>query len=74
MSQGRLQLQEDLAAYDPQDIYNMDETGLLPNSTLATGLVSGKNKQKEKITVALCANATGTDKLVPLVIGKSAHQ
>ena len=52
----------------------MDETGLLPNSTLATGLVSGKNKQKEKITVALCANATGTDKLVPLVIGKSAHQ
>ena len=77
VSQGRLQLQEDLATYDPQDIYNMDETGLfyrlLPNSTLATGPVSGKKKQKERITVALCANATGTDKLVPLVIGKSAH-
>ena len=55
----------------------MDETGLfyclLPNSTLATGPVSGKKKQKERITIALCANATGTDKLVPLVIGKSAH-
>ena len=53
------------------------ETGLfyclLPNSTLATGPVSGKKKQKERITIALCANATGTDKLVPLVIGKSAH-
>ena len=77
VSQGRLQLQEDLAAYDPQDIYNMDETvlfyRLLPNSTLATGPVSGKKKQKERITVALCANATGTDKLVPLVIRKSAH-
>ena len=74
---GRLQLQEDLATYDSQDIYNMDETGLfyslLPNSTLATGLVSGKKKQIERITVALCANATGTDKLIPLVIGKSAH-
>ena len=77
VSQGRLQLQEDLAACDPQDIYNMDETGLfyrlLPNSTLATGPVRGKKKQKERITVALCANATGTDKLIPLVIMKSAH-
>ena len=35
--------------------------------------VSGKKKQKERITVALCSNATGTDKLVPLVIGKSAR-
>ena len=68
VSQGNLQLQEDLDTYDPQDIYNMDETGLfyrlLPNSTLAKGPVSGKKKQKERITVALCANATGTDKLV----------
>ena len=55
----------------------MDETGLFyrlqPNSTLATGPVSGKKKQKERITVALCANATGTDKQVPLVIKKSAR-
>ena len=75
VTQGRLQLQEDLTTYDPDDIYNMDETGLfyrlLPNSTLATGPVSGKKKQKQRITVALCANATGTDKLTPLVIGKS---
>ncbi|MEW8693664.1 MAG: hypothetical protein AB2535_21740 [Candidatus Thiodiazotropha endolucinida] len=74
VSQGRQQLQEDLAAYDPNNIYNMDETGLfyrlLPNSTLATGPVSGTKKQKDRITVALCSNATGTDKLVPLVIGK----
>ena len=77
VSQGRLQLQDDLASYDPNDVYNMDETGLfyqlLPNSTLATSPVSGKKKQKERITVALCSNATRTDKLVPLVIGKSAR-
>ena len=78
VSQGRLQLQDDLASYDPNDVSNnMDETGLfyrlLPDSTLATGPFSGKKKQKERITVALCSNAAGTDNLVPLVIVKSAR-
>ena len=59
----------------PDDIYNMDETGLFfrlgPNSTLATGAVKGTKKKKDRLTVAVCCNATGTDKLIPLVIGKS---
>ena len=54
----------------------MDETGLFfrlePNKTLATGPVSGTKKCKQRISVALCANADGSDKLKPLVIGKSA--
>ena len=47
----------------------MDETGLNrlePDATLATGPVKGKKKNKERITVALCANATGMDKQKPL--------
>lgn len=45
----------------------------LPNNTLAFKNESchgGKNS-KERITVLLAANATGTEKLKPLVIGKS---
>ena len=55
----------------------MDETGLFfrlePNKTLATGTVSGTRKCKQRITVALCCNADGTDKLQPLVIAKAAR-
>ncbi len=75
VEQGRTALQETLAQYLPNDIYNMDETGLFfrlgPNSTLATGAVKGTKKKKDRLTVALCCNATGTDKLKPLVIGKA---
>src|SRR3989440_1894227 len=70
-------LVELLSKYRPEDVYNADETGLFfqmtPNQTLATKLVKGKKKDKERITVLLCTNATGTDKLKPLVIGKSAN-
>ncbi|ELU11777.1 hypothetical protein CAPTEDRAFT_60213, partial [Capitella teleta] len=57
------------------DVFNMDETALFfklePDSTLATAPVKGKKKSKERITVALCANATGSEKLKPLVIGRA---
>ena len=46
---------------------------MTPNQTLATKPVKGKKKDKERITVLLCTNATGTDKLKPLVISKSAN-
>ncbi|XP_046142498.1 jerky protein homolog-like [Osmia bicornis bicornis] len=59
------------------NVYNMDETGLfwkaLPSKTLAgreEGVVKGYKSRKERITVALCANASGTHKLMPLVINK----
>ena len=75
---GREQLQEDLKAFDPEDIYNIDETGLFyklqPNQTLATKSsdIRGTKKSKERVTVALGANATGSHKLRPFLIGKSA--
>lgn len=48
--QGRLQLQQDLAQYEPKDIYNLDETGLFyrlgPNSTLALDPFADKRDRK----------------------------
>jgi hypothetical protein len=55
----------------------VDETGLfynvLPDRTLAPKGESchgGKNS-KDKLTVLLCVNSDGSDKQVPIVIGKS---
>ena len=69
---GRKKLRESLHEYSPDRIYNMDETGLFlrlePNKTLATGPVSGTKMCKQRIAVALCSNADGSDKLQPFVI------
>ncbi|CAM4904757.1 unnamed protein product [Rotaria socialis] len=65
--------------YNPNDVYNADETGLffkaLPNRSLVTAKDSckGGKRSKERFTVLLCTNMTGTDKLKPLMIGKSAN-
>uniref|UniRef100_A0A914UKF2 HTH CENPB-type domain-containing protein n=1 Tax=Plectus sambesii TaxID=2011161 RepID=A0A914UKF2_9BILA len=71
-------LREELAKFSPDDIFNADETRLfwqlLPNKTLAfkgERCTNGK-KSKERITVLVGANMSGTEKLPLLVIGKSA--
>jgi hypothetical protein len=57
-----------------ENIFNMDETAffykLLPSATLATGRIEGKKISKERITVAVIVNATGTTMTKPIVIGK----
>jgi len=59
------------------DIYNADETGLfwraLPSKTLATKMRQGHKLPIDRITIMLCCNASGTHKLMPLVINKSEH-
>lgn len=62
----------------PEQVYNMDETGLnfkrLPQKTFSVGHASsapGFKLNKERVTVALCSNASGSHKLPLLVIGKS---
>ena len=70
---------EDLVRrYDPNLIYNMDEAGLFwqmePDRSLVTseeGEVRGVKKQKQRITLAVCSNLTGRDKVKLWVIGKS---
>ena len=75
------QWKEDLSSviegYKPKDIFNCDETGLffkmMPNKTLAFKgePCHGGKLSKERITVLLCCNSDGSEKLTPLVIGKS---
>ena len=61
--------------YEAKDIYNFDETALFykltPDTTLATNGINGIKQSKERLTVALCVNADGSDKLKPIVINKS---
>jgi hypothetical protein len=66
-----------LEAYEPRDTYNAYETGLffnvLPDRTLALKGESchGGKSSKDRLNVFLCVNSEGSDKQVPIVIGKS---
>lgn len=73
--QGRLQ--EILNAYDPRDVFNVDEMGLfykaLPSKTLTYKgeACTGGKRSKERITVLVGANVDGSEKLKLLVVAKS---
>jgi hypothetical protein len=62
---------------EPRDVYSADETGLffkvLPERTLAYKgeTCHGGKHSKDRLTVLLCVNSEGSDKQVPIVIGKS---
>ena len=62
--------------YDASSIYNCDETALfyrmLPEYTLdhLGEKTYGLTKSKERLTILLCCNCDGNDKLIPFVIGK----
>lgn len=66
-----------LQKWNPDDIYNADETGIyyraIPDGTLAvkSDKVAGSKKSKDRITALLAVNMTGTDKRPLLIIGKS---
>jgi hypothetical protein len=62
--------------YAPENIFNMDETALFynaqPKRTLAIKgeRYHGGKAYKDKVTVLLCCNADGSEKLRPLIVGK----
>jgi hypothetical protein len=64
-----------LDQYALADIYNMDETGLFyrmqADNSLATRQFEGRKQNKERITITVCCNANGFDKLPLWIIGKS---
>jgi hypothetical protein len=66
-----------MADYCPKDIFSADEFGLsynmLPDKTYTFKGASckGIKVNKERITVLVCANLDGTEKLPLLVIGNS---
>ena len=63
--------------FSPENIYNADETALyfrmLGDRTLAFSddKSAGGKKNKERVTILLCCNMSGSDKLKPFLIGKS---
>lgn len=72
-------LYKKISKYEPENVYNMDETGLvfrtlstvssaLPNENVNT--IRGKKKTKDRIFLTVCANATGTHKIPCTIIGK----
>lgn len=72
-----VKLLEHIAAYEPRDVFNADETALffraLPDKTVTfkgDACIGGK-KCKQRITVLLAANMTGTERLPLLVVGKA---
>ena len=68
-----------LASYEPRDIYNADETALFfraqPARTMIYKNMDCNNTKicKERVSLLLTANMDGSDKLKPLVIGKSEN-
>ncbi|KAK3085826.1 hypothetical protein FSP39_009246 [Pinctada imbricata] len=68
-----------LKDYSASDVFNADETGifykLMPDKTLEFKSVSchGGKQSKERLTVMVAANMSGTEKLPLMVIGKSAN-
>ena len=69
-------IQTILEDYKSDNIYNADETGLffriLPIKTFEFQSIqcNGGKMRKDRLTVMVCANMSGTDKLPLLVIGK----
>ena len=66
--------------YPLDNVYNADETGLyiksLPQRTLALveeKQAPGYKESKERVTIMNCSNATGTHKVLLLLIGKSSR-
>jgi hypothetical protein len=68
-----------VAKYSPKDIFSSDECGLfynmLPDKTCTFKGASckGIKVNKGRITVLVCVNLDGREKLPPLVIGKSTQ-
>ncbi|KFM77792.1 Tigger transposable element-derived protein 1, partial [Stegodyphus mimosarum] len=61
--------------YLPQQVFNCDETGLfwkrMPNRTYITAeekTMPGHKPMKDRLTLALCANASGDCKIKPLLV------
>lgn len=72
----RSKLNELTSRYNPEDVYNLDELVLFfkmePNKTLSSiGVAAtGRKQSKERISIALCSNSTGTHRVRPLLIHK----
>lgn len=77
------ELQECVKLYAPADVFTMSETGLFyalspeksagrgPRAASPAGTVLSSKKETERFTVLLAANADGSERLEPFVIGSA---
>jgi hypothetical protein len=77
------ELRDKLREFSPENIFNMDETGLffrtLPNRSYVLQDVDSRQfcrgsktlTAKDRVTLVLCVNSTGTCKIDPLMIGSA---
>jgi hypothetical protein len=68
-----------ITQYDPENVYNMDETSLffcllpkysllMPDEDIST--TKGKKKSKDRVSLIMCTNAVGNHKIPCALIGK----
>jgi len=66
-----------LEKYGPENSFNYDETGLNwrrhPTKTLGTRKKSGTKLSKERMTIALACNASGSEKLQACVVHNATN-
>ena len=74
MQAAKYEIRSLIEQYSPSDVFNFDETSIFydlpPNKTLSTVRNNGKKIVKSRVTVTLCCNASGSEKLEPMIIGK----
>ena len=65
------------SSFSLRDRFNADEFGLCyrmtPRTTIGPSRLLGRKKRKDRITFLACANADGSERLRPLVIGPSRN-
>lgn len=68
-------IKKKMEAYSPEEIYRCDETGMFFNDFQSKGLAAKIHKGGEysykRMTVYLCCNGDGSDKLIPWIIANA---
>lgn len=69
-------IREKINQFPMKDVFNMDETGLFyrlqADHSLATKQLEGRKQDKERLTVVICCNEDGSEKIPLWIIGKYA--
>lgn len=69
-------IREKIDQFPRKDVFNMDETGLFyrlqADHSLATKQLEGRKQDKERLTIVICCNEDGSEKIPLWIIGKYA--
>lgn len=76
MEQKLVSIREKIDQFPMKDVFNMDETGLFyrlqADHSLTTKQLEGRKQDKERLTVVICCNEDGSEKIPLWIIGKYA--